>query len=110
MAEPATITADDTVYTPDEIAAFAKCSPSLVRKEMQRGMLKGHRLGGRLLRAKGREVHAWLERQSSSTGNSASESSSLGSNGASSGMKETSARDTTSILASIALRERQRPL
>src|SRR5688572_28505157 len=110
MAEPATITADDTVYTPDEIAAFAKCSPSLVRKEMQRGKLKGHRLGGRLLRAKGREVHAWLERQSSSTERTASESSSPGSDGASSGTTVTSAPDTASILASIAIRERLRPL
>jgi excisionase family DNA binding protein len=110
MAETAIIVQDDTVYTPDEIAAFAKCSPSLVRKEMQRGRLKGHRLGGRLLRAKGREVHAWLERQSSSMERTVSEGSNPESAGVSNGTTVTSVPDTASILASIALRERQRPL
>ena len=106
MAEP--LRSDETVYTPEEIAEYAKCSASLVRKEIKKGRLRGHRLGGRLLRAKGREVHAWLEKQPPGSENTASESSSPVSSGASSGETARVGHDTASALASIALKERQR--
>ena len=102
------VRADDTVYTPEEIAEYAKCSASLVRKEIKKGKLKGHRLGGRLLRAKGREVHAWLESQSPKSASTALPASEPGNSGVSNGEKEISVRDTSSMLASIALKEKQR--
>jgi len=110
MSEP--IKADDTVYTPDEIAAYAKCSATLVRREINAGRLKGHRLGGRLLRVKGREVHAWLEKQLPPSESTALVGSNPESSDASSGHdgEKRPRRNMPSTIASIVLKERQRRL
>jgi excisionase family DNA binding protein len=49
------------VYTPREVAVFAKCSQGFVRKQIREGRLPAFRLGdSKLLRIKGIDATQWL--------------------------------------------------
>src|SRR5687767_4805595 len=65
--ESPTVTAG-RVYTPAQIAEFAQCSSSYVRKEIGNGNLPAFRLGGKLLRIKGEDAWTWLTGRSGNTG------------------------------------------
>jgi excisionase family DNA binding protein len=108
MTEGLPVRADETVYTPEEIAEYAKCSASFVRREIRRGRLRGHKLGGKLLRVKGKEVHQWLEKQCSNSASIPSVASGSEVSGVSSGGTAPAGRDMLSTLASITLSERRR--
>ena len=90
------------VYTPREVAAFAKCSQGFVRKQIGEGKLPAFRLGdSKLLRIKGVDAEQWLTK-SQATGSAGSPelpNNSPEGNGAPHGGPKRSAADTA--LASV---------
>lgn len=103
--------ADGAVYTPEQIAAWAKCSPSLVRKHLRERVLKGHRPGGSSMwRVKGSDAKAWLESPCTKSDLTNSDASTPEGSIASPGQRERGAADTSSTLASIdQYRKRKQP-
>ena len=66
MIEPMSIT--ERLYTPRELAEIASCSPATIKREVQRGRLRGLRIGaGRLVRI---PESAWREYVSETRGSS----------------------------------------
>lgn len=63
---------DDTTrqhdyYTVEEVAEHLRVDPALVYREIRRGHLPAHRIGGRVLRVAQAELRAYLLRQQTAT-------------------------------------------
>jgi excisionase family DNA binding protein len=91
---------EQLVYTPNEVAQFAKCSPSFVRKEIKNKSLKAFRLG-KLLRIKGEDACYWMSKSGNLdlAGSAERQRNSQVGNGAQSGAAKKTGVDTA--LASV---------
>jgi hypothetical protein len=79
---------DGAIYTPTELAIFAKCSASYVREEIKRGNLKAFRFGERMIRIKGIEARQWIGKFADTSSGSSKDAT------APSGMRMANAGDT----------------
>ena len=59
--------AEDSFYTPDEIAELLKVAPGTVRHWIRTGQLPGVRVGGRFWRVRSEDLEAFLDQETERT-------------------------------------------